>query len=119
VLDDHRPGTETAITTPVAAHLLVCIGPSCAERGSRSMLADTWSTLEREDLAYYCSGGTIRLTATDCLGACAQGPTVMAYVRDRTDPTIMHEEPYVAMTAASTATLARRCHGGRPDSVTP
>jgi (2Fe-2S) ferredoxin len=64
------------------AHLLVCVGPQCSKRGSRELLARATSHLETQKLAYYKEGGSIRLTATACLGACAHGPNLTAYFGD-------------------------------------
>ena len=92
---------DAVATTP---HLLVCIGPNCAARGSGEMFSEVWAALERDQLAYYKSAGSVRCSATGCLGACAEGPTVASYPR--------HGEPlwWVAMTAKATVEVALALH---------
>ena len=64
---------------PTKGHLLVCTGPSCTARGSRALFDRLWVRFEHERLAYYRSGGSIRLTESGCLGACSYGPSVACY----------------------------------------
>lgn len=89
-----------------AAHLLVCVGPRCVERGSRELHARLWNALETESLAYYKSGGSVRMTATDCLGACESGPTVACYAR-RSDGRGLDESFHAGMDLESALELAR------------
>jgi (2Fe-2S) ferredoxin len=64
---------------PTRAHLLLCTGPRCARSGSARLFADAWSALEKRGLAYYKTGGSVRLTESGCLGACDHGPTLACY----------------------------------------
>ena len=92
------PRRHTAVaTTP---HLLVCIGPNCTARGAGELFSKVWSALERDQLAYYKSGGTVRCSASGCLGACAEGPTVASY------PRTGEPQWWVGMTAEATVALA-------------
>ena len=92
------PRRHTAVaTTP---HLLVCIGPNCTARGAGEMFSKVWSALEHEQLAYYKTGGTVRCSASGCLGACAEGPTVASY------PRTGEPQWWVGMTADATVALA-------------
>ena len=92
---------DVAAPTP---HLLVCTGPNCAARGAGAMFSAVWAGLERDHLAYYKTGGSVRCTATGCLGACSEGPTVAAYGNDGT------AQWWVAMTADATIALAAELH---------
>ena len=65
-------------------HMLVCQGPNCQARGSTLLYQALWNHLERQKLAYYKSGGSVRLTESGCLGACSFGPTLCVY-RQRED----------------------------------
>jgi (2Fe-2S) ferredoxin len=66
-----------------------------------------WDDLEQEKLAYYRSGGSIRLTASSCLGACDFGPTVAVYAANGGSVTpSWHYE----MTEESTMAMLRRLH---------
>ena len=60
-------------------HLLVCQGQNCQARGSVLLHKALWNHLERQSLAYYKAGGTVRLTESGCLGACAYGPALCVY----------------------------------------
>lgn len=91
---------------PTAAHLLVCVGPRCAERGSRDLHARLWDVLEAESLAYYKAGGSVRTTATDCLGACESGPTIACYAR-RSDGPGFDESFHGGMDLSGALQLAR------------
>lgn len=64
---------------PTAGHLLLCQGQSCQSRNSRLLHQALWQALEREHLAYYKSGGRVRLTESGCLGACSFGPSLCVY----------------------------------------
>jgi len=61
------------------AHLMVCTGKRCRERGSAALFERLWSAMEREGLAYYARGGAVRLTESGCLGACSHGPNATCY----------------------------------------
>ena len=64
---------------PTNGHILVCQNSSCQNRGSALLYKALWNHLEREGLAYYKGGGTVRLTESGCLGACSYGPTLCVY----------------------------------------
>jgi (2Fe-2S) ferredoxin len=64
---------------PTRGHLLLCQGPNCQARGARLLHTALWNALEKGALAYYKTGGTVRLTESGCLGACAAGPTLCVY----------------------------------------
>lgn len=46
------------------------------------MLAEAERTLEERRIAYYKTGGSVRLTESGCLGACSYGPTLAVYYDD-------------------------------------
>ena len=60
-------------------HLLVCQNTNCQARGSGPLYRALWNALERDNLAYYKSGGSLRLTESGCLGACQFGPVMACY----------------------------------------
>ena len=64
---------------PTSGHILICQNSSCQSRGSGLLHKALWNHLERENLAYYKKGGTVRLTESGCLGACSYGPTLCVY----------------------------------------
>ena len=64
---------------PTHGHLLVCQGQNCQARGARLLHTALWNALEKGALAYYKTGGTVRLTESGCLGACAYGPALCVY----------------------------------------
>lgn len=101
---------DVVATTP---HLLVCIGPNCSARGAGEMFSKIWAGLERDGLAYYKSTGSVRCTATGCLGACGEGPTVAAY------PTTGPPQWWIGMTVDETLALARRLHNGTTPNAEP
>jgi (2Fe-2S) ferredoxin len=118
-LADQLPSGRTAPPMPLtSAHVLVCVDGRCAARGAEVLHARLWDDLEQEKLAYYRSGGSIRLTASSCLGSCDFGPTVAVYA-DRGEAgwsgTWHHE-----MDEASTMTLLRELHrrGDESDQAT-
>ena len=41
--------------------------------GGAELFANAWQDLETHRLAYYTRGGSLRLTESGCLGACARG----------------------------------------------
>jgi (2Fe-2S) ferredoxin len=89
------------------AHLLICVDERCAARNSRVLFRHVWNALEAEGLAYYQSGGNLRLSHSGCLGACSFGPTVTCYFkRDG----VLREAWYHGMNMEHTLTLARALH---------
>lgn len=62
-----------------SGHLLRCRGSSCQQRNSVLLHKALWNALERDGLAYYKQGGSVRLTDSGCLGACKFGPTLCVY----------------------------------------
>ena len=96
---------------PTRAHLLVCVGPQCGKRGSREVLARANAELEAGKLAYYTEGGSIRLTATSCLGACAHGPNLTAYYGDTGGS--LAEAWYAGVDSAGVKEIAEALHEGR------
>jgi (2Fe-2S) ferredoxin len=62
-----------------SAHVLVCVDGRCAVRGSQELHRALWQAMEQERLAYYRTGGSVRMTSSGCLGACDHGPTVAVY----------------------------------------
>jgi (2Fe-2S) ferredoxin len=65
-----------------SAHVLVCVDGRCAVRGSQELHRALWQAMEDERLAYYRTGGSVRMTSSGCLGACDHGPTVAVYSSD-------------------------------------
>jgi (2Fe-2S) ferredoxin len=109
--DPHAPPSNAAIRTPTSAHLLVCTGASCATRGSQRLFNEVWAALSEQRIAYFCSGGSVRLTESGCLGACDYGPTVATYVAGPDGQ--FAERFYVRMTLDATVEVARRAHQPR------
>lgn len=97
---------------PARAHLLLCTGPRCSRRGSGRVFEDAWSALEARALAYYKRGGTVRLTASGCLGQCSHGPTLVAYHGDAQGR--LSEAWYVGIDAPALLRIARALHDGEP-----
>lgn len=95
---------------PTRAHLLVCTGPDCTQRGARGLFARVTSELEAQRLAYYKSGGSVRLTEAGCLGACAHGPNACAYF-ERGDGALA-QAWYAGVDDADLVALARALHDG-------
>ena len=60
-------------------HLLLCQGSSCTARGADLLHRALNAALERDRLAYYKTGGSLRLTESGCLGACQFGPVLACY----------------------------------------
>ncbi len=77
------------------------------------MFSKIWAGLERDGLAYYKSNGSVRCTATGCLGACGEGPTVAAY------PNTGPPQWWIGMTVDETLALARRLHDGTTPNAEP
>ncbi len=63
------------------AHLMICTDARCAKQGSAALFQSVWKALEDESLAYYKTGGGLRLTTSGCLGACQFGPTMTCYFK--------------------------------------
>ena len=95
--------------TDTAAHLLICVGPRCVANGSAQLFSEIWDALESEQIAYYRTGGSVRLTDSGCLGACELGPTVACYYRG-SETAQLTATWRVRMTFDSTLALARSVH---------
>jgi (2Fe-2S) ferredoxin len=91
-------------------HVLVCTGPRCSHAGSRRVVQEATAELERRRVAYYKDGGTVRLSEASCLGACAHGPTVVAYFGAPGGG--LAEAWYVGMDARRVVRLAEAVHRG-------
>lgn len=74
------------------------------------LLRTLWNGLERERLAYHTSGGSLRLTASGCLGACQFGPNLTCY-RKRDDG-LLEEAWYAGMDSSRCMEVARALHAG-------
>lgn len=81
---------------PTHGHLLVCQGTNCQQRGSGLLLRALSNHLERESLAYYKRGGSVRLTESGCLGACSSGPVLCVY-RERAGGSALEQGWYAAV----------------------
>lgn len=94
-------------------HLLVCQHSNCQSRGSALLFKALWNHLERESLAYYKRGGSLRLTESGCLGACSFGPTLCVY-RQRTDVGVntLEEGWYAAVNFPLAVKIAQAVHDG-------
>ena len=92
------------------AHVLLCTGPRCSRRGSARVLETAWRELEGRALAYYKSGGSIRLTEAGCLGQCSHGPTLVAYHGDEQGR--LREAWYVGVDAPQVISIAEALHDG-------
>jgi (2Fe-2S) ferredoxin len=90
------------------AHILICTDERCLKEGSRLLFEAVWKGLETEKLAYYKTGGNLRLTESGCLGACQFGPTVACYFKHGTG---FEQAWYQRMTYPNTMQLARALHG--------
>jgi (2Fe-2S) ferredoxin len=85
----------------------MCVGPNCAARGAEALFTAVWTAFERERLAYYTTGGNLRLTKCGCLGACQSGPIMLC-----TSPNT--EAWYWAMDYPHSMAVARAAHAGEP-----
>lgn len=92
------------------AHIMICTDPKCAARGSSLLFQAVWNGLEREKLAYYATGGNLRLTQSGCLGACQFGPTVACYFRRDGQ---LHQAWFSGMDYPRTIGLVRALHAGQ------
>ncbi|MFC4455869.1 NAD(P)H-dependent oxidoreductase subunit E [Deinococcus sonorensis] len=88
-------------------HLLLCQHVNCEARGARLLYSALWNALDRERLAYFKSGGTVRLTASGCLGACSFGPVLCVY-RERAGQ--LEEGWYAAADLPLALQVARATH---------
>jgi len=64
---------------PTHGHLMLCQNTNCVQRGADHLRRVLGAALEREHLMYYKTGGTLRYTASGCLGACSSGPILACY----------------------------------------
>jgi (2Fe-2S) ferredoxin len=94
------------------AHVLVCVDGRCAVRGSQELHRALWQAMEDERLAYYRTGGSVRMTSSGCLGACDDGPTVAVYAPD--DHGVLHPKWYGSMTLPETIELVRELNKPSP-----
>ena len=76
------------------------------------MFAEAWSELERRSLAYYKTGGSVRLTESGCLGACSHGPTLAAYHAGPDGS--LAQAWYVGMDGRAVLRVAEALHRGEP-----
>ena len=95
------------------AHVLLCTGPRCSRAGSRRVFEQATVDLERSAIAYYKEGGSVRLTESGCLGACAYGPTAVAYYGAPAGGGL-REAWYVGVDRGRLGRLARALHQGAP-----
>lgn len=95
------------------AHVLACTGPTCAQRGGRAVFEATWDAMETRGLAYYTTGGSVRLSETGCQGACSHGPNAIAYY-GAPDGRGLAEAWYAGMTQERLLALVEALHAGRP-----
>lgn len=93
-----------------SGHLLVCQGPNCQARGSALLHKALWNHLERQSLAYYKRGGSLRLTESGCLGSCSFGPSLCVY-RQNSDG--LEEAWYAAVDFPLAARIAQAVHEGQ------
>jgi len=94
---------------PTRGHLLVCQNSNCKARGSALLYRALWNALEQDKLAYYKSGGSLRLTESGCLGACNFGPVMVCY---RTRDGVMEEGWYAAVDVPLARQVAQAMHDG-------
>lgn len=90
----------------------MCTGPRCARRGGARLFAEAWHTLETRHLAYYKSGGTVRLTESGCQGACDHGPNAIVYFTDTSGT--LQEAWYAGVDHERLVDLAEAVHGDLP-----
>lgn len=88
-------------------HLLICQNTNCKARGSDLLYRAVWNALEQEKLAYYKTGGSLRLTESGCLGACSFGPVMACY---RTRNGVMEEAWYAAVDVPLAKQVAQAIH---------
>jgi (2Fe-2S) ferredoxin len=91
------------------AHIQICTAKHCASRGAKPLFQAVWNGLAQEKLAYYSTGGNLRLTESGCLGACDFGPTLACYFKHGQQ---LNQAWYFGMDYPRTMLLARALHGG-------
>ena len=92
-----------------SGHILVCQGPNCQARGSALLYKALWKHLETASLAYYKTGGSIRLSESGCLGSCSYGPSLCVY---RQTPQGLEEGWFAAVDFPQAARIAQAIHEG-------
>ncbi|WP_075833800.1 (2Fe-2S) ferredoxin domain-containing protein [Deinococcus marmoris] len=92
-----------------SGHLLVCQGPNCQARGSVLLYKALWKHLESASLAYYKTGGSIRLSESGCLGSCSYGPSLCVYRQTQEG---LEEGWFAAVDFPQAARLAQAVHDG-------
>lgn len=95
------------------AHILVCTGPRCRQRGAGEVFRETWTILEEKRVAYYAKGGAVRLTESGCQGACDHGPNAIAYY-GAPGGRGLTEAWYAGLATASLVAIAEALHRGDP-----
>jgi (2Fe-2S) ferredoxin len=91
------------------AHILICTDPRCAQVGSKLLFQAVWQGLETEKLAYFKTGGNLRLSESGCLGACQFGPTVACYFKQGSS---LQQAWFYQQTLPSVMILAKALHSG-------
>jgi (2Fe-2S) ferredoxin len=86
---------------------MICTDARCAAQGSRLLFQSVWKALEDEGLAYYKTGGNLRLTTSGCLGACQFGPTMTCYFKNQSG---LREAWYHGMSRDKILGVARALH---------
>ncbi len=97
-----------------SAHLLVCQHVNCKARGSDLLYKAVWNALDTRRLAYYKTGGSVRLTESGCLGACSYGPVMCVY-RQHMGPSgepQLEEAWYAAADFPLAMAVAQAAHDG-------
>ena len=94
--------------------MLVCQHANCKARGSDLLYKAVWQALDTRKLAYYKTGGSVRLTESGCLGACTSGPIMCVY-RQHTGPlerAQLEEAWYAAADFSLAVKVAQAAHDG-------
>ena len=94
-----------------SAHLLVCQHANCRARGSDLLYKAVWQALDTRRLAYFKTGGSVRLTESGCLGACTSGPVMCVY-RQRAGQPQLEEAWYAAADFPLVMAVAQAAHDG-------
>ena len=94
------------------AHLLVCQHVNCKARGSDLLYKALWNALDTSRLAYYKTGGSVRLTESGCLGACSYGPVICVYRQGAGEVLGLEEGWYAAADVPLALRVARAAHEG-------
>ena len=92
-----------------SGHLLVCQHVNCRSRGSALLYQALWKALDTQKLAYFKTGGSLRLTESGCLGACSYGPVMCVY-RERAGR--LEEGWYAATDFTLALKVAQAVHDG-------